>query len=93
MAVQNQVTEVSKETRLSRTVDSPEFIVRLAEDMRVRSGSDLPLSCFIEQVRMQLAGNRSPSDFARMEADRSARQAPVTRYQSSDCFKSWAMPD
>ncbi|WP_037151245.1 hypothetical protein [Rhizobium freirei] len=94
MAVQNQVTEVSKETRLSRTVDSPEFIVRLAEDMRVRSGSDLPLSCFIEQVRMQLAGNKSPSDLARMEADRSARQAAsVTRYQSSDCFKSWAMPD
>lgn len=92
MAVQNQVTEVSKEEKLSRTVDSPEFITRLAEDMRVRSGSDLPLSCFIEQVRMQLAG-KSPSDVARMAADRSAKQTPVTRYQSSDCFKSWAMPD
>jgi len=92
MAVQNEVTEVSKEDKLSRTVDSPEFIVRLAEDMRIRSGSDLPLSCFIEQVRMQLAG-KPPSDVARMAADRSARQAPITRYQSSDCFKSWAMPD
>ncbi|MBB6484282.1 hypothetical protein [Rhizobium lusitanum] len=92
MAVQNQVTEVSKEKKLSRTVDSPEFVVRLAEDMRVRSGSDLPLSCFIEQVRMQLAG-KSPRDIARMEADRSARQVPITGYQSSDCFKSWAMPD
>lgn len=92
MAVQTQVTEVAKEEKLSRTVDSPEFIVRLAEDMRVRSGSDLPLSCFIEQVRMQLAG-KSPSDVARMTADRPARQVPITRYQSSDCFKSWAMPD
>ena len=45
MAVQNQVTEVSKDQKLSRAVDSPEFIIRLAEDMRIRSGSDLPLSC------------------------------------------------
>lgn len=92
MAVQTKITDVSKEEKLSRTVDSPEFIVRLAEDMRIRSGSDLPLSCFIEQVRMQLAG-KSPSDVARMATDRAARQAPITRYQSSDCFKSWAMPD
>ncbi|MFJ6325825.1 MULTISPECIES: hypothetical protein [unclassified Rhizobium] len=92
MAIQNQATEVSKEEKLSRTADSPEFILRLAEDMRIRSGSDLPLSCFIEQVRMQLAG-KSPGDIVRMEAARSAKQAPITRYQSSDCFKSWAMPD
>ncbi len=92
MAAEKQVTEASKEQKLSRTVDSPEFITRLAEDMRIRSGSDLPLSCFIEQVRMQLAG-KSQNDIARFEADRSARQTPITRYQSSDCFKSWAMPD
>jgi hypothetical protein len=41
---------------------------------------------------MQLAG-KSPSDIARFAADRAAKQAPITRYQSSDCFKSWAMPD
>lgn len=92
MAVLNKVAEVSKEEKLSRTVDSPEFIIRLAEDMRVRSGSDLPLSCFVEQVRMQLAG-KSPSDVARIADDRAAKQTPITRYQSSDCFKSWAMPD
>lgn len=92
MAVQDQVTEVSKEQKLSRAVDSPEFIIQLAEDMRIRSGSDLPLSCFIEQVRMQLAG-KSPSEVARIADDRSARQAPIAKYQSSDCFKSWAMPD
>ncbi|AYG66868.1 MULTISPECIES: hypothetical protein [unclassified Rhizobium] len=92
MAAEKQVTEASKEQKLSRTVDSPEFIIRLAEDMRIRSGSDLPLSCFIEQMRMQLAG-KSPNDIARFAADRSAGQAPITKYQSSDCFKSWAMPD
>ena len=92
MAIRNQVAEAANEQKLSRTVDTPEFIVRLAEDMRIRSGSDLPLSCFIEQVRMQLAG-KSPSDVARMVSDRPARQTPVPKYQSSDCFKSWAMPD
>ncbi|MGM4981734.1 MULTISPECIES: hypothetical protein [Rhizobium] len=92
MAVLNQVTEVSKEQKLSRAVDSPEFVIRLAEDMRIRSGSDLPLSCFIEQVRMQFA-RKSPSEIARMTADRSTRQAPIPKYQSSDCFRSWAMPD
>ena len=92
MAVQNQVAENANEQKLSRAVDTPEFMVRLAEDMRMRSGSDLPLSCFIEQVRMQLAG-KSPSDVARMVSDRPARQTPIPKYQSSDCFKAWAMPD
>ncbi|QND47790.1 hypothetical protein HB780_19170 [Rhizobium lusitanum] len=92
MAVQNQTAETANEQKLSRSVDTPEFIVRLAEDMRIRSGSDLPLSCFIEQVRMQLAG-KSPGEIASMAADRPARQAPAPRYQSADCFKAWAMPD
>ncbi|MEZ2219877.1 hypothetical protein [Rhizobium sp. RCC_161_2] len=92
MAVQNQVAETANEQKLLRSVDTPEFIVRLAEDMRVRSGSDLPLSCFIEQVRMQLAG-KSQGEVASMAADRSARQTPAPKYQSSGCFKAWAMPD
>lgn len=92
MAVQNQVAETANEQKLSRSVDTPDFIVRLAEDMRVRSGSDLPLSCFIEQVRMQLAG-KSPGEVAGMAADRPTRQTPAPKYQSADCFKAWAMPD
>lgn len=92
MAVQNQTAETANEQKLSRSVDTPDFIVRLAEDMRVRSGSDLPLSCFIEQVRMQLAG-KSPGEVASMATDRPTRQTPAPKYQSSDCFKAWAMPD
>ncbi|WP_047456353.1 hypothetical protein [Rhizobium rhizogenes] len=92
MAVQNQVAEIATEQKLSHGVDTPDFIIRLAEDMRVRSGSDLPLSCFVEQVRMQFAG-KSPGEIARMAVDRPARQKLGATYQSADCFKAWAMPD
>jgi hypothetical protein len=74
-----------------RTIDTPEFIHRLAEDMRVKSGSDLPLSCFIEQVKMQLAG-KSRKDMANV-ADHITHLASASKYQSSDCFRSWAMPE
>jgi hypothetical protein len=73
-------------------LDSPEFINRLAENMKAESGSDLPLSCFVEQVKMLLAGG-SPADFARFAADRASRRVPTSDYESSDCFKAWAMPD
>jgi hypothetical protein len=76
----------------SRAVDTPELITRLAEDLKDRSGSDLPLSCFIEQVRMQLAGG-SPADLARAALDRAAKRRKASDYESSDCFKAWAMPD
>ena len=92
MAIQNKAVESAGESKLSHTVDSPEFITRLAEDMKTRSGSDLPLSCFVEQVKMQLAG-KSPSDVARMTSDRPAKLTPIPTNQSSDCFRSWAMPD
>lgn len=92
MAVQNQADETTNDRPLSRTVDTPDFIVQLAEDMRLKSGSDLPLSCFIQQVRMQLSG-MSPGDVARMTTERPARQTPLPKYQTSDCFKAWAMPD
>jgi hypothetical protein len=73
-------------------LDSPEFINRLAENMKAESGSDLPLSCFVEQVKMQLAGG-SIVDLARATSDRLKRQASASSYESSDCFKAWAMPD
>jgi hypothetical protein len=73
-------------------IDSPEFINRLAENMKAESGSDLPLSCFVEQVKMQLAGG-SIVDLARATSDRLKRQASASSYESSDCFKAWAMPD
>ena len=76
----------------SRAIDTPEFIRRLAEELKDKSGSDLPLSCFVEQVRMQLAGG-SPADIARAMSDRVGRPASASVYESSDCFKAWAMPE
>jgi hypothetical protein len=73
-------------------LDGPEFIYRLAENMRQESGSDLPLSCFVEQVKMQLAGG-SIVDLARATSDRLKKQASGSKYESSDCFKAWAMPE
>jgi hypothetical protein len=73
-------------------LDSPEFINRLAENMKAESGCDLPLSCFVEQVKMQLAAG-SPADLARTAPDRVVKRAPASDSESSDCFKAWAMPD
>ena len=75
-------------------IDTPEFIRRLAEDQRIKSGSDLPLSCFIEQVKMQLRGRRANEAYP-IPQDRIAKRASVSRpiQQTSDLFQAWAMPD
>jgi uncharacterized membrane protein len=70
----------------SRPIDTPELLNRLAEALKAKSGSDLPLSCFVEQVKLQLAGGRSPEDMARL-ADGQDNRAPT------DCFRAWAMPE
>jgi hypothetical protein len=76
-----------------RAIDTPEFIRRLAEDQRVKSGSDLPLSCFIEQVKMQLKG-RPVGDMVRTPSDRIAKRAAAgPAYRTSEFFHAWAMPD
>ncbi|MBO9099065.1 MULTISPECIES: hypothetical protein [unclassified Rhizobium] len=73
-------------------MDTPDFIRRLAEDQRIRSGSDLPLSCFIEQVKMQLKG-RPANDVSRIPQDRIARRSVAHVHQTSELFKAWAMPE
>jgi hypothetical protein len=59
---------------------------RLAEALKAKSGSDLPLSCFVEQVKLQLAGGRSPEDMDRLTKDQDNRS-------HTDCFRAWAMPE
>ncbi len=74
----------------SRSIDTPEFLNRIAEDLRARSGSDLPLSCFVEQVKIQLATGKSPEELQ----DKTAREGANSNvYESSDCYKFWAMPE
>ena len=75
-----------------KALDTPEFIKRLAEDQRLKSGSDLPLSCFIEQVKMQLAG-KSRAEVLRIAANQSKKPMPMPTYETSDCFRAWAMPE
>ena len=69
-----------------RPIDAPEFLQRLAEDLRAKSGSDLPLSCYVEQVRLQLAGGRSPEELERLAKVQGNRA-------NTDCYRAWAMPD
>ena len=70
-----------------RAIDTPEFLIRIAEKLRAKSGSDLPLSCFIEQVKLQLAGGKSPE-----ELQKEAANSNMPRHLS-DTYKAWAMPD
>ncbi|PDT09520.1 MULTISPECIES: hypothetical protein [unclassified Rhizobium] len=70
-----------------RAVDTPEFLIRIAEKLRAKSGSDLPLSCFIEQVKLQLAGGKSPEE---LQNDAANSNTPS---HLSDTYKAWAMPD
>lgn len=75
------------------TMDTPDFIRRLAEDQRIRSGSDLPLSCFIEQIKMQLKG-RPANDLARVAQDRIVKRSAASQaHQTSELYKAWAMPE
>lgn len=59
----------------SRTIDTSEFLTRIAEKLRTKSGSDLPLSCFIEQVKLQLAGGKSPETAAERSSGRQQQHA------------------
>ena len=72
------------DTDSSLSLAPPEDLIHMAETLKARSGSDLPFSCFLEQVKMQLShGAPVAIDIA---AEREASAA-------SDCFRAWAMPD
>ncbi|OWV70066.1 hypothetical protein ATY77_18665 [Rhizobium sp. R634] len=70
-----------------RAIDTPEFLIRIAEKLRAKSGSDLPLSCFVEQVKLQLAGGKSPEELQNEAANCN------TPGHLSETYKAWAMPD
>ncbi|HVK92718.1 MAG TPA: hypothetical protein VM468_15185 [Mycoplana sp.] len=60
---------------------SVEFLNRIAERMRIESGSDLPRDYFLQQVRRQIAATGSPYP------------SKDEKYQSSACFDAWAKPN
>jgi hypothetical protein len=86
MTIQNGTSAAAGVQEPSRPIDTPELLNRLAEALKAKSGSDLPLSCFVEQVKLQLAGGRSPEELAHRTKGQDNR-APT------DCFRAWAMPE
>jgi hypothetical protein len=74
----------------AQAIEMPDFLSRIAEEMRAKSGSDLPLCCFIEQVRLQLAAGKSLEELQKKIRESAASNAP---YESSDCYRAWAMPE
>lgn len=89
MTIQSGSPSSADVQETSRTIDTPELLTRIAEELRKKSGSDLPLSCFIEQVKLQLAGGKS-SEQLQNEAAAANSNMPT---QLSDTYKAWAMPD
>lgn len=73
----------------SRTIDAPELLTRIAEDLRAKSGSDLPLSCFVEQVKLQLAGGKTAEELQEQATGAANSNKPA---QLSDTYMAWAMP-
>ncbi|WP_454850206.1 hypothetical protein [Rhizobium binxianense] len=73
-----------------RAIETPEFLMRVAEELRIRSGSDLPLSCFVEQVKLQLAGGKSPEELENMASGQGA--SVNTPHKISETYNAWAMP-
>jgi hypothetical protein len=69
-----------------RPIDTPELLNRLAEALKAKSGSDLPLSCFVEQVKLQLAGGLSAEELSR-------RAKGQNNSAHTDCYRAWAMPE
>lgn len=73
-----------------RAVETPEFLMRVAEELRARSGSDLPLSCFVEQVKLQLAGGKSPEELENMASGEGSNTG--NPHKISETYNAWAMP-
>ncbi len=70
-----------------RTTDSPQIIERLATEMRVKSGGELPHAFCVEQVRRQLAGKAYETAPAN---DQPARHKTS---QEASVFEAWALCD
>ena len=74
-----------------RTTGRPEFIDRLAEQLRATGGVDLPHAYFVAQVKSQLAGRDLNDDEAVADLERAVRSS-IAR-TSRSVFQAWAMPD
>lgn len=74
----------------SRAIEKAELIDRLAREMRVASGGELPHSFCVEQVKRKLAGKSAETAAANSVAALSAKKAQAG---GGSVFHSWAMPE
>lgn len=81
MVTQHSIPSSSESSPASRPLNTPEFINRLAAELRSHGDVDLPHSYYVEQVKLRLAGKTTETDTAR----------PHAPYESSDCFRAWAL--
>lgn len=70
-----------------RPLGTPEMIDRLATEMRVKSGGELPQSFCIEQVKRQLAGEPVETSAAN---DEPAQGKPI---DEASVFHAWALSE
>ena len=89
MTVQSSPPASAGVQETSRAIEAPEFLTRIAEDLRAKSGSDLPLSCFVEQVKLQLAGGKTPEELQQQATGAANSNKPA---HLSDTYMAWAMP-
>ena len=72
-------------TVVDPSLQSTDFLDRVAESMRAESSIDLPHAYFVEEARRRLAGGT-----VYHLAD---RQTKPEQLQSSACFDAWAKDD
>ena len=75
----------------SHSLDTPELIDRLAAEMRVSSGTDLPHAYYVAQVKLKLAGNKTTADKPANDATLKAK--PGSAEHPSAIFHAWALGD
>ena len=71
----------------SKILEKSELIDRLATEMRVKSGGELPLSFCIAQVKRQLTGKQSEPSSG------DDKTVPPPAPHIASVFHSWAMRD
>lgn len=71
----------------SRLLGKSELIDRLATEMRVKSGGELPLSFCIDQVKRQLTGMQPEASIA------NDRPSIPVNPSAGSVFQSWAIRD
>lgn len=81
------IPDVSIAKDMSRPLDTPEIIDRLAAEMRAKSGGELPHSFCVEQIKRQLSGKSAKASAANDEP------AQINPSEHLSVFHAWALSE